>query len=122
MSNSNYVLGSSKQELIGDNPRYLYALRRTDEGELYFARVDQLSRSDNIQINEPADGDDDFTEFEIGSDFFEGRDVNHNLVFANLNYEQYRWDDRNIYYYLNAEGELVARIGQKYPYPAAGDA
>lgn len=119
---SNYVFGRSQQELIGDAPRYLYALRRTDDGELYFARVDQLGRNDTIQINDPADGADDFTDFEVGVDFFEGRDVTHELVFANLNYEQYRWDNRNIYYYLNEEGELVARIGQKYTYPAANNA
>lgn len=121
MSNNTYFFGRSQDELLGGAPRYLYALRRTDEGELFFSRVDQLSKLDSIQINEPADRDEDFTEFEIGVDFFEGRNVFHELVFDNLNYEQYRWDDRNIYYYLNDNGELVARVGQKYTYPAPGN-
>ncbi len=121
MTNNTYFFGRSQEELLGGAPRYLYALRRTDEGELFFSRVDQLSKNDSIQINEPADGADDFTEFEVGVDFFEGRNVFHELVFDNLNYEQYRWDDRSIYYYLNANGELVARVGQKYPYPDSED-
>ena len=27
-----------------------------------------------------------------------------------------RWDDKNIYYYVNAEGEIVLRINTKYEY------
>ena len=118
---SNYVFGNDPSEVLGGAPRYLYALRRTDDGELYFDRVDQLSKTDSIQVNAPADGAEDYDEFEVGVDFFEGRDVFHNLTYDNLNYEQYRWDNRSIYYYLNNEGELVARVGQKYTYPAPED-
>ena len=57
-------------------------------------------------------------DFEIGTDFFQGRDVNHNIVFDNLLYEQYRWDDRSIYYYIDDTGQLVARINTKYDYPS----
>ena len=49
-------------------------------------------------------------------DFFEGRNPNHVLVFDNLVYEQMRWDEKNIYYYVNNEGELVLRINTKYTY------
>ena len=38
------------------------------------------------------------------------------IGYENLNYEQFRWDDRNISYYVNAEGELIVRINQKYTY------
>lgn len=113
-----YYIGQTPELVLGSTPRYFYALRRTDEGELYIAKVDQLLGSDEIQINTPGDLEEDFTEFEVGIDFFEGRDVTHELVFGNLKYEQYRWDDRNIYYYINSEGELVARINQSYAYPA----
>ena len=27
-----------------------------------------------------------------------------------------RWDDKNIYYYVNSEGEVVLRINTKYEY------
>ena len=115
MSNTNNVFGQSTDEL-GRNPRYLYALRRTDEGDLYISKIDQLSNADSIQINAPGDNNDDYSSFEVGVDFFEGRDVFHNLIYDNLNYEQLKWDDRNIYYYINSNGEFVARINQKYSY------
>jgi hypothetical protein len=35
----------------------------------------------------------------------------------NINWEQYRWDSRNIFYYINSEGEFVVRINQPYDYP-----
>ena len=114
---SDYV-GISGDSLVKDTTnRYLYALRRTEAGDIFVNRVDQLSNEDSIQLNEPGDAGDNYTDFEVGVDFFEGRDVKHEQVFPNLRYEQYRWDDRNIYYYINDEGELVVRINQRYDYP-----
>ena len=116
MSN-NYQFGGNKDSVFGDTPIYLYALRRTDNGEVYFARVDQLSQTDSIQINNEGTADGNFYEFETGADFFEGRDTQHNLVYDNLNYEQMRWDDRDIFYYIDNDGNLVARVNAKYTYP-----
>ena len=115
---SNYI-GYSAGDYLQHNVnfRYLYGLRRTDEGELFLGRSDQLDDTDDIVINNPGVASDNFTDFEEGQDFYEGRDVYHNLVYQNLNYEQFRWDNRNIYYYVNAEGELVARLNKTYTYP-----
>ena len=55
-----------------------------------------------VTINNPGAPADNFPNFEQGQDFYEGRDVNHNLVHVNLNYEQLRWDERNISYYVDA--------------------
>ena len=35
--------------------RYMYALRRTDQGELFFTKVDQMDNNASIQINKPGD-------------------------------------------------------------------
>lgn len=115
---SNYVGFSASDYLQNNvNSRYLYGLRRTDEGELFLGRSDQLNETDDIVINNPGEAAGNFTDFEEGQDFYEGRDVYHNLVYANLNYEQFRWDNRSMYYYINAEGELVARLNKAYTYP-----
>lgn len=115
---SNYFFGRDASELLGDTPRYFYGIKRSDDGELTFYRVNNLSRSDSIEINVPGDIAENFNDFEVGVDFFEGRDVNHNIVFDNLLYEQYRWDDRSFYYYVDDDGQLVARINTKYDYPS----
>lgn len=117
MSN-NYQFGRTQQDLLGDTPKYFYALRRTDDGELYFARVNNLSREDSIQINNSGTADGNYQDFEAGVDFFEGRNVEHNLVYENLNYEQMRWDNRNLYYYVDADGQLCVRVDTKYQYPS----
>lgn len=96
--------------------RFFYGLRRTDQGELFIGKLDQMKTSDTIMINKPGDPVQNYPSFEQGQDFYEGRDVNHNLVYENLNYEQLRWDDRNISYYVNDEGELIARINHNYTY------
>ena len=115
---SNYLFGRDASELIGDQPKYFYGIKRNDDGEITFYRVNQLSRDDSIEINTPGDIAENYDNFEIGVDFYEGRDVFHYIVYDNLIYEQYRWDDRSIYYYVNDEGQLVARINTKYSYPS----
>lgn len=115
---SNYQFGRSQEDILGDTPKYFYALRRTDEGEVYFARVNNLSREDGVQINKDGTADGNYPDFEVGVDFFEGRDVTHEEVYDNLKYEQMRWDNRNLYYYIDADGQLVVRTDTKYQYPS----
>jgi hypothetical protein len=38
-------------------------------------------------------------------------------VYDNLKWEQYRWDNRSLLYYVNDNGELIVRINQTYVYP-----
>jgi len=97
--------------------RFFYALRRTDQGELFFTKIDQMDPDAVIQINKPGDPSNNWNEFEQGIDFFEGRDQNHEIVFENLIYEQMRWDNRIINYYINDEGEFVMRMNKPYVYP-----
>lgn len=98
-------------------PRFFYGLRRTADGELYLARLDQLDADDVVEVNQPGVPEDNYNDFEVGIDFFEGIDVNHDIVYKNLNYQQYRWDNRNLYYYIDDEGQLVVRISEEYQYP-----
>lgn len=114
---SNYLFGRSRDDLLGNDPTYFYGLRRTDDGDLYFFRANQLSRVDTVTINVGGAAEGNYSEFEQGVDFFEGRDVQHMLVYENLNYEQYRWDNKSLYYYMDEEGMLVVRINSKYDYP-----
>ena len=114
---SNYYLGQSPELILGDTPRYFYALRRNSDGSLYFIKNDNIKDKESIDINNPGDLAENFTDFETGVDFYEGVNVNHQQVFENLKYPQYRWDNRSVLYYVNAEGELVARVNQGYTYP-----
>ena len=97
--------------------RYMYALRRTDQGELFFTKIDQMDSNASIQINKPGDPEQNYNDFEQGIDFFEGRDQNHELVYPNLNYEQLRWDNRHINYYINADGEFILKFNEHHEYP-----
>jgi hypothetical protein len=114
-----YYIGQTPlNELLGDgNPRFFYGLRRLDDGTLYFAKIDQLRDVGTIQINDSGLVENDFTEFDYGVDFFDGRlEGDHSRPYANLHWDQYRWDNKNCYYYINANGELVARVNQAYIY------
>lgn len=116
-----YYVGNenSLADLLGaSNPRYFYALRRDDEGLLYFAKIDQIKDLGGVTINDPGLTENDYTNFEYGVDFFDGRDENdHSRPYLNLHWDQYRWDNKNLYCYINANGEFVVRINHPYPYP-----
>jgi hypothetical protein len=115
---SNYYLGTSPAELLGGTPRFWYALRRNDDGELFFYRSDQLTDKSSIELNKPGSPQDNFDDFETGTDYFNGIAEDHEIEYLNLIWTQYRWDDRNILYYVEPnEGRLVQRINQGYSYP-----
>jgi hypothetical protein len=119
---STYYLGTSPDEALGDSPRYWYALRRNEDGELFLLRSDQLKDKDSVELNIPGDPAENFEDFEPGVDYFEGIDENHEAVFDNLKYTQYRWDDRSMFYYVDTQGQLVQRINQGYTYPTGTSA
>jgi hypothetical protein len=118
-----YYVGNeySLNDILGDgNPRYFYGLQRTDDGTLYFYKVDQLSSSASIAINVPGPNTGNFENFEYGVDFFDGRlATDHSRPYPNFVFDQYRWDNKNCYYYLDNTGELVVRINQVYNYSQA---
>jgi len=96
--------------------RYFYGLRRTDEGEVFLGKVDSMDPNGSIQINKPGVNTNDYTGYEAGADFFEGRDIHHELIYENLNYEQYRFDDASLWYYIDSEGELVVSVNKQVTY------
>lgn len=116
MANNNYYLGVDPLSRLGDSPRFFYGLRKNANGSIFLQRVDQMKGEGSVEINYPGDEAGNYTDFEVGVDFFEGIDINHNEVFENLKYQQYRWDDRAIFYYIDEDGQLVAKINQSHNY------
>lgn len=115
---SPYYLGQSADEALGDSPRYWYALRRNDDGEVFLLRSDQLKDKDSIELNIPGVPSENFEDFEPGIDYFEGVRADHEITYNNLVWTQYRWDNRNLLYYIGEEeGRLIVRINQGYVYP-----
>lgn len=114
---STYYIGTSPDEALGDSPRYWYAIRRNEDGELFLLRSDQLKDKDIVTINIPGDPAENFEDFEPGIDYFEGISADHELADDNLFWTQYRWDNRSILYYVDDEGQLAQRINFSYSYP-----
>jgi len=114
---STYYLGQSPDEALGDSPRYWYALRRNQDGELFLLRSDQLKDKDSIELNLPGAPSENFEDFEPGIDYFDGITADHEVEYENLVWTQYRWDNRNLLYYVDNQGRLTQRINQGYTYP-----
>ena len=114
---NNYYLGRDPVETLGQSPRYWYALRRNEDGELYIVRSDQVTDKDAYQLNIPGAPEENFEDFEPGVDYFDGIAADHEVEYENLVFTQYRWDNRNILYYIDNEGRLTQRLNQGYTYP-----
>ena len=112
------VFGVGIEELkktLGYN-RYFYGLRRTSDGTIYLVKADLLELEDGVELNRSGNIDDNYNNWSRGEDFFEGRDTQHKLVYKNLVYEQYKWDGRNLFYYVNKDGELVLKVNEAQTY------
>ena len=115
-----YYIGTSPTDVIGSFiKRYCYGMRRNDDGELFLIVADQLAgNQDSVTINELGIAEDNFLDFEEGIDFLDGIDANHNIVYKNLRYQQIRWDDRSLVYYVEPNtGQFVQRVTETYVYP-----
>lgn len=117
MAQNNYYLGRDPIETLGNSPRYWYALRRNEDGELFIVRSDQLTDKESYDINIPGSPTENFEAFQPGTDYFDGIKADHEPEHENMYYTQYRWDDRSIFYYVDSNGMLVQRINQGYNYP-----
>ncbi len=114
---SPYYLGTTPSESLGDSPRYWYALRRNQDGELFLVRSDQILDNDSYELNIPGPPEEDFVDFVIGTDYLDGIDVNHEKPKENMFYPQYRWDERSLFYYVDSDGMFVVRVSRGYSYP-----
>ena len=114
---STYYLGTTPSESLGDSPRYWYALRRNEDGELFLVRSDQITDLDAYELNIPGPPEEDFDNFVAGTDYLDGLDVTHELLKENMFYPQYRWDNRSLFYYIDNEGMFIVRINRGYSYP-----
>jgi hypothetical protein len=113
---SNFYLGIDPQDRLGGTPRFFYGLRKNENGSLFLQRIDNLKSNDSVEINYVGEEAENYNDFTVGVDFFEGVDVNHNKAFDNLKYQQYRWDDRAIFYYVDSDGNLCARVNNGVTY------
>ena len=105
--------------ILGEGKRYFYALFRDDEGTLFYWKIDNLTDNASYVVNNPGLPENDFEEFEYGIDYFDGRlSEDHSRPYSNLAFDQYRWDNQNINYYMNSNGEFVAVVNQSYTYEA----
>ena len=116
-NSSTYYLGTTPTEGLGESPRYWYALRRNEDGEMFLVRSDQIIDRDAYELNIPGPPEEDFDNFVVGTDYLDGIDVEHEPVKENMFYPQYRWDDRSLFYYVDDEGMFVVRINKGYAYP-----
>ena len=114
-----YYIGQTPETIInGFIKQYFYGMRRNDDGELFLLRQDQLSGQGTATINDIGIGANNFPDFEEGIDFLSGVDENHEIVYNNLRYPQFRWDNRSLTYFIDpSDGQFIQRLSEKYVYP-----
>ena len=115
-----YYIGTTPAEVAaGFIKRYFYGLRRNEDGELFLVVLDQLRGGDTnvVIVNDLGIASENYPDFEEGIDFLDGIDVDHNQIYPNLRYQQFKWENRSLLYYIEQEtGFFVQRISEAYDY------
>lgn len=116
-----YYIGTSPTDVIGSFiKRYFYGLRRNDDGELFLVQSDQLAGGDEniVVINDLGVAEESYQDFEEGIDFLSGINEDHEIVYNNLRYPQFKWDNRSLTYFIDPDdGQFIQRLSEKYVYP-----
>lgn len=109
-----YVLGKSPEEFKNPSDTYVFALRRTEDGDLYLLKAN---------MNEPGSSDTlfgesmpaEFQDYDFpGDDYFDGRNEDRTLQFdtTDVKYEQWKWEDSVRSYYIDSDGNFVLVTGE----------
>ncbi len=114
-----YYIGTGPADVINSFiKRYFYGMRRNDNGELFLLKSDQQKGGeDAITINEVGDATENFPDFEEGINYLDGINETHDIVYKNLRYQQLKWDNRSLLYYVDSDGYLVLKVSEKHTYP-----
>jgi len=119
-----YYIGTGPADVINSFiKRYFYGMRRNDDGEMFLLKSDQQKGGeDAITINEVGEATGNFPDFEEGINYLDGINETHDIVYSNLRYQQLKWDNRSLLYYVDDEGYLVLKVSEKHTYPAGTSA
>ena len=89
-----YYIGTSPTDVIDSFiKRYFYGVRRNEDGELFLMKSDQLAGgTENIVVvNNIGISEENYLDFEEGIDFLSGIDENHDKLYDNVRYPQFKW-------------------------------
>ena len=114
-----YYIGTGPADVINSFiKRYFYGMRRNDDGEMFLLKSDQQKGGeDAITINEVGEATGNFPDFEEGINYLDGINETHDIVYKNLRYQQLKWDNRSLLYYVDSDGYLVLKVSEKHTYP-----
>lgn len=116
-----YYIGTSPTDVINSFiKRYFYGLRRNEDGELFLIKIDQLAggEENTVDINDIGVGSENYLDFEEGIDYLSGINEEHEKIYNNLRYPQFKWDNRSLTYFINpTTGQFIQRLSQAYIYP-----
>jgi hypothetical protein len=117
---SKYIGVTPDRFFDGFERKFLYGLRRNDDGEVFLIKINQAApeEDNSIVINDTGPVEENFPDFEEGIDFLSGVDEDRNVVYDNLRYTQIKWDNRSMTFYIEPDsGQFVQRVSKGFQHP-----
>lgn len=118
-----YVVGKTVEEFNNSTDKYIFALRRTEDGDLYLLKANLTDSNEVVELfgeEVPAE----FQSMDIpGSDYFDGRAQDHTLEYTthDVKYEQWKWVNRTQSYFIDSDGFFTIAIGEEKHLPQFDD-
>lgn len=113
---SNYI-GTSP--VARENKKFFYKITRNSDQELILTKIDLNSSNETVVVNDPALEIDNVKHIfqGFGTDYVViNTDESHQVIDPPLGISQYKVRNDNINYFVDDEGNLIARINAKYTY------
>ena len=113
---SNYI---GQGPVPRESRKYFYKLTRNSNQELILTKIDLNNSSEEVVINDPelrnTNAQHAFAGF--GTDYVViNTDENHAIIDEALGTSQYKVRNDDINYFVNEDGNLIARINARYTY------
>jgi len=106
-------VGTGASTYVGGD---FHGFRRDDDGLLYYNRVDLSNSNASVNLTDGSVLDDDTTtSVDLNNSSFGGGRNNMGKR-KGVTYEQWLIDSNQVYFYVNSDGFLVARMNQSYTY------
>ncbi len=116
LSASTAVVG---QTVAQSNDFTVHALRRDADGMLHYTNARSTEDSSVFDFHR-TDGE-DYTDFLQGTDYVTETTANKSLTNdPDDKYQQFRFDFRNLTYFIDSDGYLVARLNKTYDHTTNG--
>lgn len=111
---SNYI---GEGPISRENRKFFYKITRNSDNDLILTKINTNASTEEIVLNDPSIAGEQHVFQGFGTDYTViNTDANHEVIDDPLGVSQYMIRNDDVNYYIDENGNFIARINKKYNY------